>query len=67
MTVNRGSRLKPAYFKSYLSLIMSTHECDLDCARQHTIETFFKGDPEYYGAVSRDSFEEAVESLRETN
>lgn len=67
MTVNRGARLQPEYFKSYISLIMSSHGCDLDCARQFTIETFFKGDPEYYGSDSRNSFEEAVDSLRNAN
>lgn len=67
MTVNHGGRLQPAYFKSYLSLIMSSHECDLDCARQFTIESFFKGDLNHYGEVSRNSFEKAVESFRGEN
>lgn len=64
MTVNHGGRLQPAYFKSYLSLIMRSHECDLDCARRFAIERFFKGKPDYYGAESRESFEKAIESLK---
>lgn len=63
MTVNHGGRLQPEYFKSYLTLIMSSHECDLDCARNFTINTFFNGNPEVYGPYSRKSFEEAVASM----
>lgn len=65
MTVNHGRRLQPDYFKSYLSLIMRSHECSLDCARRFAIERFFKGKPDYYGAESRDSFEKAIESLEQ--
>lgn len=63
MTVNHGGRLQPAYFKSYLSLIMASHECSLDCARDYAIKIFFRGDPSLYGPISFRSFEEAVESM----
>lgn len=64
MTVNHGGRLQPEYFESYLTLIMSSRECSLDCAKDYTINTFFRGDPELYGPGSRNSFEEAVDSMR---
>lgn len=64
MTVNHGGRLQPMYFKSYLTLIMPSHECSLDCAKDYTINTFFRGNPEFYGPDSRTSFEEAVTAMR---
>lgn len=64
MTVNHGGRLQPAYFKSYLTLIMSSRECSLDCAKEYTINTFFRGNPELYGGDSCNSFKEAVNSMR---
>lgn len=64
VTVNHGGRLRPEYFKSYLMLIMSSHECSLDCAKDFTIKNFFHGDSDFFGPESRSSFEEALSSLR---
>lgn len=64
MTVNHGGRLQPEYFKSYLALIMSSRECSVECAKDYTVNTFFRGDPGLYGPASFGSFERAVESLR---
>lgn len=63
MTVNHEGRLQPAYFKSYLSLVMTSHECSLDCAKEYMITAFFHGNPRMYGPDSRNSFEQAVGSM----
>ncbi|AUD14347.1 hypothetical protein CW734_12760 [Planococcus sp. MB-3u-03] len=52
MTVNHGGRLQPMYFKSYLTLIMSSHECSLDCAKDYTINTFSVEIPNFMGRIA---------------
>lgn len=64
MTVNHGGRLQPDYFRSYLSLVMNSHDCNIECARDFMLKTFFQGEPEKYGPESFKSFQLAVKSLR---
>lgn len=63
MTINHGGCLQPDYFRSYLSLVMNSQECDVDCAREFMLETFFQGNPEMFGPESYESFQVAVKSL----
>ena len=65
MTVNHGGRLQPDYFRSYLSLVMSSQGGDIECARNFMLKTFFHGDPEKFGPESYESFLVAVQSLSE--
>lgn len=63
MTVNHGGRLQPDYFRSYLSLVMNSRECNIECARDFMLKTFFQSNPEKFGPESYASFQVAVESL----
>ena len=65
MTANHGGRLQPDYFRSYLSLVMTSRGCNIECARNFVLETFFHGDPERFGPESYESFLVAVQSLSE--
>lgn len=65
MTVNHGGRLQPDYFRSYLSLIVNSRQCTVDCAEEFMLATFFQGNPEKFGFESYESFQIAVQSLRE--
>lgn len=65
MTINHGGCLQPDYFRSYLSLVMNSQECDVDCARDFMLATFFQGDPEKFGPESYENFQLAVQSSSE--
>ena len=65
MTVNHGGRLQPDYFRSYLSLIMSSRQCTVECAREFMLKTFFQDDPEKFGPESYENFQLAVQSSSE--
>lgn len=65
MTVNHGGRLQPNYFRSYLSLVMNSHECTVDCARDFMLKIFFHSNSDKFGPESYENFQVAVQSLSE--
>ena len=60
MVVNNGGNLSQAYFRSYLDLIITAKACSALCAQQYMFEHFFKGNPNYFGPVSYESFVQAT-------
>jgi hypothetical protein len=67
MTVNHGGRLQPEYFRFYLSLVMSSRDCHIDCARDYMLEAFFHGSPDRFGPSTYESFLAAVQALSKGN
>ncbi|TWT26376.1 hypothetical protein [Planomicrobium sp. CPCC 101110] len=64
MTVNHGGNLKPDYFRSYLSLVMDSRNCNLKQAENYMLKTFFKNNRNQYGSSTYGSFMAAINSLK---
>ncbi|KOO42728.1 hypothetical protein [Priestia koreensis] len=60
MTINHAGILKKEYFISYLTLIMNAHGCDIDAAKQYTLNRLFGGDIMSMGESTYQNFLLAV-------
>ncbi|MEE3955879.1 hypothetical protein [Peribacillus frigoritolerans] len=63
MTVNRSSVLSVEYFVSYLKLVASAQNSDLEEAKEFMKEFFFKGEKNYYGQETDENFCRAYHKL----
>lgn len=63
MVIGHGGNLSKAYFIAYMHLIMKSKEWSAACAEKDMLTHFFKGNPNHLGAVSYQSFMQAVSEI----
>lgn len=66
MIYKNASKLRKAYFLSYLKLIMNTQSVKLAEAKEITFERLFDSNSEKYGAESYENFLNACSELDES-
>ncbi|MCA1030730.1 hypothetical protein LCL95_06840 [Bacillus timonensis] len=64
MTVNKSGDLSIDYFKAYFRLVILSHDLTVPQAKDYILKTFFHGDTQYRGEITRKRFEDAYYCLQ---